>query len=177
MECVGVLLPWATDTAATEGTAHSLYTLIEYKATEYYRLPKMVSPAMPYFIKPELNNGDFFNAADRVCGSLHKKPCIKKYGKQTSMSLVKLIWCTGATSNPSRGIGHHSVLETNHLNNWLVPFGFLPQSAMDLPYSKRHATDSSVRWSFRENHLMQFREANLIHIVLPAFLRFKFAVD
>lgn len=112
---------------------------------QYYRLPKMVSPAMPYFIKPELNNGDFFNAADRVWGSLHKKPCVKKYGKQTSMSLVKLIWCTGATSNPSRGIGHHSVLETNHLNNWLVPFGFLPRSAMDLPYSKRHATDSSVR--------------------------------
>ena len=69
-------------------------------------------------------------------------------GSQIPCLFVKLIWFTGATADPYRGLGHHwstSVLETNHLNNWLVPFGFLPQSAMDLPYSKRHATDSSVR--------------------------------
>lgn len=74
-----------------------------------------------------------------------KSPVEKNMGSKLTCLFVKLIWCTGATSNPSRGIGYHSVLEMNHLNNWLVPFGFLPQSAMDLPYSKRHATDSSVR--------------------------------
>lgn len=39
-----------------------------------------------------------------------KSPVKKNMGSKLPCLFVKLIWCTGATSNPSRGIGYHSVL-------------------------------------------------------------------
>lgn len=97
-------------------------------------------------------------------------------GSKLPCLFVKLIWCTGATDDPSRGIGHHSVLETNHLNNWLVPFGFLPSLLwICLILNAMQQTvvldDASMRTTS-----CSLGKHNLIHIVLPAFLRFKFAV-